>query len=50
MLVVVVGRLGEEVCLKSFGKGFIGGLDRISFGVRKLWIGLVRRCCSSLSS
>ena len=31
-VVVVVGRQGE-VCLKSSGKGFIGRLDRISFGV-----------------
>ena len=49
----VVGRLGEGVCLKSFGKGFIGRPDRISFGARKLldWIGLgVGPGVSSLSS
>jgi len=32
-VLLVVGKLGEEVCLRSFGKGFIGRLDRISFGV-----------------
>jgi hypothetical protein len=30
-VVVVVGRLGVEVCLRSFGKDFVGTLDRISF-------------------
>ena len=44
MLVVVVERLGEGACLRSFGKGFIGRLD---FGV---WIGLDLVLHLSLSS